>query len=133
VENGKAETGLLDGVALVLPALIQASEYQDRAARVGFDWSKISGVYDKILEEINEIQIAANEQDRAAELGDLLFSVVNLARWLQVEPESALREANQRFRRRFERIEFAAREQERMLSDFSLDELEALWQAGKSE
>ena len=133
VENGKAETGLLDGVALVLPALIQASEYQDRAARVGFDWSKISGVYDKILEEINEIQIAANEQDRAAELGDLLFSVVNLARWLQVEPESALREANQRFRRRFERIEFAAREQERMLSDFSLDEMEALWQAGKSE
>lgn len=132
-ENGKADAGLLDGVALVLPALNQAYEYQDRAARVGFDWSKIGGVYDKILEEMTEIQMAANEQDRAVELGDLLFSAVNLARWLKVEPESALRGANQRFRRRFERIEVAAREQKRGLSDLSLEEMEALWQAAKHE
>ncbi len=132
-ENGKADTGLLDGVALALPALIQAHEYQDRAARVGFDWSKIGGVYEKITEEIAEIKSAAGEQRRTAELGDLLFSVVNLARWLKVEPESALRETNQRFRRRFERIEGAAREQERNLSDLSLDEMEALWQDAKQE
>lgn len=133
VENGKEEAGLLDGVALVLPALIQAYEYQDRAARVGFDWSKIGGVYDKILEELDEIRKADDENDRAAETGDLLFSVVNLARWLKVEPESALRETNQRFRQRFERIEKAAREQKRNLADLSLDEMEALWQANKSQ
>jgi tetrapyrrole methylase family protein/MazG family protein len=132
-DNGKSEASLLDGVALVLPALIQAYEYQDRAARVGFEWSEITGVYDKIAEEMAEVQSAESDQDRAAELGDLLFAAVNLSRWLKIEPESALREANQRFRRRFSRIESTAREQNRMVSDLSLDEMEALWQAAKHE
>ncbi|MGW8251527.1 MAG: pyrophosphohydrolase domain-containing protein, partial [Anaerolineales bacterium] len=132
-ENGKSEASLLDGVALVLPALIQAYEYQDRAARVGFEWSEIAGVYEKIVEEIGEVQTAESDQERAAELGDLLFAVVNLARWLKVEPESTLREANQRFRRRFSRIERAAREQNRSVSELTLDEMESLWQAAKHE
>jgi tetrapyrrole methylase family protein/MazG family protein len=132
-ENGKQSASLLDGVALALPALVQAYEYQDRAARVGFDWHQIEGVYEKVREEIGEIQGAVNDVERAAELGDVLFAVVNLGRWLKVEPESALREANQRFRWRFSQIENAARAQGRSISDLSLDEMEALWQAAKRE
>jgi tetrapyrrole methylase family protein/MazG family protein len=131
VENGKSTASLLDGVALALPALVQAYEYQDRAARVGFEWTEINGVYEKIAEEIGEIKTAIGEEETAAEVGDLLFAVVNLARWLKIEPESALREANQRFRRRFAYIEAAARAQGRLLSDLTLDEMEALWQAAK--
>jgi tetrapyrrole methylase family protein/MazG family protein len=130
-ENGKAEASLLDGVALALPALVQAYEYQDRAARVGLDWPGLEGVYEKIAEEIAEVQAAQSQSDRAAELGDLLFSVVNLARWLKVDAESALRDANQRFRQRFSRIEASARQQGRNIADLSLDEMEALWQCAK--
>jgi len=130
-ENGNNEAGSLDGVALALPALIQAQEYQDRAARVGFEWPEIQGVYEKVAEEIAEVQAATSQAEHTAELGDLLFAVVNLARWLKVEPESALREANQRFRQRFAHIEAAARAEGRAVSDLSLDEMEALWQAAK--
>jgi len=130
-ENGNTEKGLLDGVALALPALVQAHEYQDRAARVGFEWSAIQGVYEKLQEEVAEVQAAETAEERAAEIGDLLFSAVNLARWLKIEPESALREANQRFRQRFAHIEAEARAQGRSVSDLSMDEMEALWQAAK--
>ena len=130
-DAGKTGTGLMNGVALALPALVQAHEYQDRAARVGFEWTTIQGVYEKLLEEVAEVQAAATPEDRAAEIGDLLFSAVNLARWLKVEPESVLREANQRFRQRFAHIEAAARSQGKSVSDLSLDEMEALWQAAK--
>jgi tetrapyrrole methylase family protein/MazG family protein len=132
-EKGKPEASLLDGVALALPALIQAYEYQDRAARVGFDWTAIAGVYDKVLEEIAELKSAASDTERSDELGDLLFAVVNLARWHRIEPESALRESNQRFRQRFKQIESAASEQGRTVSDMSMDEMESLWQAAKRE
>jgi len=128
--NGKAEAGLLDSVPLALPALVQASEYQKRAARVGFDWPDVQGVLEKVCEEVEEIRQAAEEQ-RAAELGDLLFAVVNLARWYKIDAESALREANLRFRRRFSYIEKTARQQGRALSAMSLEELETLWQAAK--
>jgi tetrapyrrole methylase family protein/MazG family protein len=129
--NGKGEAGLLDGVALALPALIQAQEYQKRAGRVGFDWSDIQGVVDKIHEEIREISAAQEGEDRASEIGDLLFAVVNLARWYGVDAESAMRAANARFRWRFSQIEAAARAQGRSVSDLSLDEMEVLWQKAK--
>ncbi len=129
--NGKGDTGLLDGVALALPALVQAEEYQKRAARVGFDWTEIQGVIDKVREELEEVFSATVGERRAAELGDLLFAVVNLARWHGVDAESALREANARFRGRFAQIEVSARLQGRSVSDLSLDEMEALWQAAK--
>lgn len=130
-ENGNADASLLDGVALALPALIQAYEYQDRAARVGFEWPDVEGVFEKVEEEISEVKASRDEQESAAELGDLLFAVVNLARWFKVDAESALREANQRFRKRFSHIEEAARVQGLEVSDMSLDEMEALWQAAK--
>ncbi len=130
--NGDDKKGLLDGVANALPALTQAQTYQKRVVRVGFDWPDISGVMDKICEEIEEIRTAPDDDARASEVGDLLFAIVNLARWLKIDAESALREANQRFRARFSFIEQSAHAQGRELGDMSLDEMEELWQAAKS-
>jgi tetrapyrrole methylase family protein/MazG family protein len=130
VEKGQGEASLLDGVALALPALTQAEQIQLRAARVGFDWPEIQGVVDKVQEEWQEV-LKASEAERSDEIGDLLFAVVNLARWYKVEPESALREANIRFRRRFRYIENIAREQGVAVSKLSLGELERLWQKAK--
>ena len=129
--NGQNEKGLLDGVANAMPALTQAQTYQKRVVRVGFDWPDISGVMDKICEEIEEIHTAPDDDARASEVGDLLFAIVNLARWLKIDAESALRETNQRFRTRFAFIEQSARQQGRELGELSLDEMEALWQEAK--
>ncbi len=123
--------GLLNGVPATLPALNQAQEYQDRAARVGFDWPEIQGVLDKIAEEVGEVQAAGDADLLAEELGDLFFALVNLSRWKHIDAESALRGANQKFKKRFGFIEQGARAQSRQLSDLSLDEMEALWQQAK--
>ncbi len=131
VTDGKHEASPLDSVSIILPALVQAEEYQSRAARVGFDWPDIQGVLDKLVEEMLEVKQAQDQQERSAEIGDLLFAVVNLARWQQVDPESALREANVRFRKRFAFIEAGARESGRQLTQLTLDEMEALWQSAK--
>lgn len=130
-EKGNAETSLLDGVALELPALVQAEQYQKRASRVGFDWPEVSGVLDKVDEELAEVNAASNHAEREGEIGDLLFAVANLARWYGVDPESALRATNQRFRERFAYIEKKARQRGRSVSDLGLDEMEALWQEAK--
>lgn len=130
--NGSAEASLLDGVALALPALSMAEQYQIRAARVGFDWPDVHGVIDKLEEELAEVHAASDEDGtRADEIGDLLFAVANLARWYKIDPESALRLANQRFRRRFSYIENSARLQGRTISDMTLQEMEDLWQEAK--
>lgn len=101
----KEAKGLLDGVPAALPALIQAQEYQVRAARVGFDWPEIEGVLEKIVEEIQEVKEADEPDHVAEELGDLLFALVNLARWKKVDAESALRGTNLKFKTRFAHIE----------------------------
>jgi tetrapyrrole methylase family protein / MazG family protein len=130
-ENGGTERGFLDGVALALPALSQAEEIQRRAARVGFDWQDVGGVVDKINEECHEFLSAEDIASRADELGDLLFSVVNLARHYEIDAESALRETNTRFRERFAHIERSARLQGKTVNDLSLDEMEGYWQEAK--
>jgi tetrapyrrole methylase family protein/MazG family protein len=132
-DNGEREKGLLDGVPLALPALTQAQEYQDRAVRVGFDWPEIGGVLDKIAEEVEEVRRASDETELASELGDLFFALVNLSRWKKVDAESALREANGRFKRRFGYIEQAARARKIRLSNMTLEEMEALWQEAKRQ
>jgi tetrapyrrole methylase family protein/MazG family protein len=129
--SGLADKGLLDGIAIILPALSQAEAFQKRAARVGFDWANLQGVIDKIDEEFREVRQAFDPETRAAEIGDLLFAVVNLARWLDVDAESALREANGRFRKRFAYIESSARAQGREMSEFSLEEMDDLWNEAK--
>jgi tetrapyrrole methylase family protein/MazG family protein len=130
-EGKKEGKGLLDGVPAALPALIQAQEYQDRAARVGFDWPEIEGVLDKVREEIDEIERAENLEEVTAELGDLFFALVNLARWRKVDAESALRETNLKFKRRFAYVEGGIKNQGRNLSDTSLEEMDALWNKAK--
>jgi tetrapyrrole methylase family protein/MazG family protein len=131
--NGESEKGPLDGIPLALPALIQAQEYQDRAARTGFDWPEIGGVLEKIIEEIQEVREAANEDELAAELGDLFFALVNLARWKKVDAESALRETNIRFKKRFGYVEAGAKKQGKKLHEMTLDEMETLWQEAKKQ
>ncbi|MBI5841284.1 MAG: nucleoside triphosphate pyrophosphohydrolase [Chloroflexi bacterium] len=130
-EGKKENMGLLDGVPAALPALTQAQEYQDRAARVGFDWPEIEGVLDKVREEIEEIKAAQNLDEVTAELGDLFFVLVNLARWRKVDAESALRKTNLKFKKRFAYVEQGAKKQERNLSDLTLEEMDALWDEGK--
>ena len=127
------EKGLLDGVPLALPALTQAQEYQDRAARVGFDWPVVEGVLDKVVEEIQEIKKATNEDELAEEIGDLFFVLVNLARWKKVDAESALRGTNLKFKNRFAFVEQGAKEQGRSLSDMLLEEMDALWDEAKGK
>ena len=130
--NGYSTKGLLDGVPTSMPALTQAQTYQKRAARVGLDWKDIQGVINKILEEIKELQVARESREQAAEVGDLLFSVVNIARWLEIDAESALRGTNRRFKERFSYLEKEARAIGRELSEMTLDELDILWEQSKS-
>jgi tetrapyrrole methylase family protein / MazG family protein len=129
-ENG-AGKGLLDGVPLSLPALAQATEVQRRVARVGFDWPDLEGVQAKVAEELNEVLEAETDESRAAEMGDVLFAVVNYARWLGIDPEAGLRKATQRFRQRFAEMEATARRSGRKLEGLSAGELDRLWEAAK--
>lgn len=123
--------GALDGVPGALPALSQALEIQGRAARHGFDWRSIDGVRRKVDEELAEVDAAEKTGDREAEVGDLLFAVVNLARWLDVDPESALRACNRRFRSRFGWMEARAAADGISLSSLGADRLDDLWERAK--
>ncbi|KTE30486.1 MULTISPECIES: nucleoside triphosphate pyrophosphohydrolase [unclassified Sphingopyxis] len=121
--------GALDGVALSLPALMRAQKLQGRAVRVGFDWPDTQGPRDKIAEELAEVAAATDDAHRHEEVGDLLFAVVNYARKLGVDAESALRDANLKFARRFAAMETRAGGS---LQGLSLDAQEAHWQAVKA-
>ena len=122
------DSSALAGVALALPALKRAEKIQRRAARIGFDWPDAEGPRLKIDEELGEIERAESDAERADEIGDLLFAVVNYARHLDVNPETALREAVARFEARFRKVEMLA---DRPLKDMDIDALEALWQQAK--
>jgi ATP diphosphatase len=122
------DTSALAGVATALPALLRAEKLQKRAARTGFEWPDTVGVIDKILEELDEVRNAATPDEREEEVGDLLFTVVNLARHLKIDPETALRKANGKFDRRFRFMEDMAGD---AFTGLTLDEKEALWQQAK--
>jgi len=131
-----ASNGILDDVPRALPALLRAEKLQRRAASVGFDWDSASRVVDKIAEEAQEIvdaqQKGAPRAKLEDEMGDLLFAVVNLARHLKVDPETALRGTNAKFVRRFESIEASLATAGRTPAQASLEEMEALWNAAKA-
>jgi len=132
--TGQRESAL-DGIPRSLPALQQAQELQKKAARVGFDWDSIEGPWRKLFEEIEELQEAAdNGADEAVahELGDLLIAVVNLARFLGVYAEDALRAGNRRFEQRFRQVEQQAAATGRELSEMTLEELDELWEQAKT-
>lgn len=131
----RAEKGVLDGVALGLPALMRAVKLQKRAARVGFDWPSTDEVIDKIVEEARELVEARDtlsQTEVEEEFGDLLFVVANLARHLEVDPEVALRAANAKFTRRFKAIEAALAAKGKRPADSDLAEMDALWNAAKA-
>ncbi|MEQ4340238.1 nucleoside triphosphate pyrophosphohydrolase [Pseudomonas syringae] len=130
------QLSLLDDVPRALPALSRAAKLQKRAAQVGFDWPAALPVVDKVREELDEILEAMVDNDAegiAEEVGDLLFSVVNLARHLKVDPETALRSANSKFDRRFRFIEQALRHLQRPIEACSLEEMDALWGEAKRQ
>ncbi|MFY9976242.1 MAG: nucleoside triphosphate pyrophosphohydrolase [Chromatiaceae bacterium] len=135
-DKGLADGGLLAGVAQALPALVRAEKLQRRAATVGFDWDAIEGVFDKVREELNECRatLAAHAEptERVHEIGDLLFSCVNLARHMGVDAEQALRAANHRFERRFARVESGLQDQGIEPGPGVRDEMERLWEEAKS-
>jgi len=132
-ETGAAES-VLDGVALALPALLRADKLQKRAARIGFDWPDARPVFDKLKEEIAELETElekpARRQALEDEMGDVLFAAANLARKLDIDPEAALRRATAKFERRFRRVEALAAER---AVGTDLEALEALWQQVKRE
>ncbi|MBK8960812.1 MAG: nucleoside triphosphate pyrophosphohydrolase [Proteobacteria bacterium] len=128
---GQVASSELDDVPLSLPALSRARKLQKRAARVGFDWPDVSGPWSKLREETEELAQAATRGEQEAELGDLLFAAVNLARHLDIDPEAALRGANARFERRFRHIESAVAGRGRQLEDCDLGTLDALWDEAK--
>lgn len=132
--RAKGEAGALAGVAVGLPAMTRAAKLQKRAARTGFDWPDIEGVVQKVEEELAELReaLASGDRDHAREeLGDLMFSCVNVARHLQVEPETALRHCNRKFEQRFNVVEQLLSESGRNPADASLEELDQLWEAAK--
>ena len=134
-EKGHHRQAVLDGVSLGLPSLMRAYKLQGKAAKVGFDWDSIGPVWDKIKEEWCELQAAEATGDKAAiagELGDLLFATVNLARFLQVEPETALNLTNNKFVSRFTYVENCIREQGGKWQDFRLEELDEFWEKAKT-
>ena len=132
-EKGGGSISMLSGIPVALPALSRAQEMQRRAARVGFDWPSVEPVMDKVIEEIKEFRAAPEVKGQASELGDLLFSLVNLARWYDIDAESALREADQRFARRFAAIERHANDAGISLEDMNLEAMDALWEEIKRQ
>jgi MazG family protein len=141
------EASLLDGVSSKAPALMEAHQLGVKAARVGFDWRNVDEIFDKLREETDELRAAIRERHEAGgddagaeaehqrvreELGDLLFAVTNIARHLDVEPESALKLTNRKFRRRFQHIERGLRERGREFGEATIDEMEKLWQEAKN-
>ena len=125
--------GALDGVSRSLPALAASQEMQDRAAHIGYEWPSVEGVLDKVHEEVAELRAAATPAEQTEEYGDLLFVLVNVARWQGIEAEAALRNANDKFRRRFASVERQAFEGGVALKDLSFEQLDALWDAAKVE
>lgn len=125
-------TSILDDVASALPALMRAEKLQRRASSVGFDWNNAHLVVEKIAEEAREVAAAGTQAEREEEVGDLLFVVANLARHLKVDPEVALRAANEKFTRRFHHIEAGLAARGVKPGAASLEEMEALWQDAKA-
>lgn len=132
-EEREEGASVLEGVPKHMPALAYAYEISRRAVRVGFEWENLEGVIDKLLEEVREIKDAESREEKAQEFGDLLFTLVNFARWQGIDSEAALREANDKFYKRFTRMEALCRERSLELNKLSFEEMDALWEEAKRE
>lgn len=131
LKQKEGRISVLDGVPKELPALFRAYRVQEKAAKVGFDWKDVKPVYDKILEEISElkenIEKSASQENIEDEFGDVLFSIVNYARFIKINPEDALRKTIEKFIFRFQKIEDYARENNLVLDEMTLEEMDEVW------
>ncbi|HLU80752.1 MAG TPA: nucleoside triphosphate pyrophosphohydrolase [Flavobacteriaceae bacterium] len=138
-ENLKLKEGkksVLEGVPQSLPALVKASRIQEKVAGVGFDWEKPQQVFEKLQEELGELQHEINENNQEkieAEFGDVLFSMINYARFLKVNPENALERTNKKFIKRFQYLEMKAKEMDKSLKDMTLAEMDVFWNEAKKK
>jgi tetrapyrrole methylase family protein / MazG family protein len=131
VESEKAPASLLDGIPHTLPAVMQGFQLTRRASRIGFDWDNVEGVVEKLQEELAELRTAQSSRQIEGELGDVLFAAVNLARFLKVDPEIALKRTNAKFSSRFREMERLAHASGRALADVPRSEMESLWDQAK--
>ncbi len=132
----KGRKSRLDGVPKNLPALVRAQRLQQKASYAGFDWDEVEQVWDKVHEEIQELKDAQSNEAKdhiAEEIGDVLFAVVNLARYLDIPAEDALRKTNQKFTSRFSKVEEGIKAQGKELEDVSLEEMDAIWEMAKEK
>ena len=132
-QNGTEKESILDSIPRDLPSLALAQKYQERVARVGFDWKEIDPVLDKVLEEIEEFRTASDQDARESELGDVLFAIVNVVRWNNLDAEGALRKMTKRFYKRFKAVEKQAASTGRKLTDLTLDEMDQYWDLAKRD
>jgi len=136
-ENLKLKAGnksVLEGVPMSLPALVKASRIQDKVAGVGFDWEEPQQVIDKLKEELEELRVEVQAQDQdkmEAEFGDVLFSLINYARFLKINPENALERTNKKFIKRFQYLEEKAKEKNKPLTEMTLAEMDIFWEEAK--
>lgn len=132
-EKKQKPQGLLEAVPRALPALVEAEQISTRAANKGFDWRNTEEVLAKLDEERAELAAAGTQEERESELGDMLFTLVNLARFLKVDPEQALRRTNTKFRERFAHVESGVAASGKSWKETPIEEMEAFWQAAKSK
>jgi XTP/dITP diphosphohydrolase len=134
LKEGKGKTSVLEGVPKSLPAMVKANRIQDKVAGVGFDWEEPQHVFEKVQEELGELQEEVNQNNQdaiEAEFGDVLFSMINYARFLNVDPESALERTNKKFIKRFKYLENASKILGKPLSEMPLEEMDKHWEASK--
>lgn len=129
--EGKVEKSILDGIPKGIPALAYSQIMQQRASRIGFDWNGIDGVLDKVSEELEEIRQAETHQERVHEFGDLVMALANAARWMEIDLESALRQANERFYERFAYMEETSENRGICMNGLPIEDLDALWEEAK--
>ena len=135
IKLNEGKKSVLDGVPKALPALVKAYRVQEKASSVGFDWDDIDGVLNKVEEELEELRIELTEKkidNIESEFGDLLFSLINYARFLKINPENALEKTNRKFIKRFKYIESSANKVEKKINELSKEEFDFFWQKAKS-
>lgn len=135
-EEGKLTGSILEGIPITLPALLRAYKIQSRVSKIGFDWDNVEGVFHKIEEELKELKdaVKSGQKDKIEEeVGDILFSIVNLSRFLRIDPETSLRKTNRKFEERFKKLEKLAIEKGKVLKDMTLLEMDILWEEIKNE
>lgn len=132
-EQNYEKNSVISGIPRSIPALSAAQLLQDRASSVNFDWEEFDGVVKQVIEEVREFEAASSQNEKTSEMGDILFSLVNLSRWLNIDAEGSLRQANKRFGSRFKKMEELSQKNQKSLEKLDAHEKEALWEEAKKQ